>query len=350
MNVDEPTTAERWMQAVPSANFAAPCSALDWEIQRGQIRSILANLLGDFPPPPQGQVATVHKRWAGDGYTVESLELHNGMGDKVPGYLFLPDKISGKVPAILYCHWHGDQYEMGKQELLESNATPVPPGPALARMGYAVLGIDACCFGERNGRGPDGPQVTGAAGELTAAKFHLLTGRSLWGALLHDDLMALDYLCSRSEVDANRIGVTGMSMGSTRSWWLTALDDRLKTAVCVGCMTRHRDLIQDQMLKAHSIYFFVPGLLRHFDSEAVIACAAPRPMLFMTGDSDPGSPLSGIRTIGENVSAIYRLFGREEAFQGIVYPGVGHAYLPEMWERTLAWFERHLKPDECKTT
>ena len=98
--------------------------------------------------------------------------------------------------------------------------------------------------------------------------------------MLRDDLMALDYLASRPEVDARRIGVTGMSMGATRSWWLMALDERIKTGVAVACLTRYQNLIEHEMLKAHGIYYFVPNLLNHFDTEAVVALLAPRPALF----------------------------------------------------------------------
>jgi dienelactone hydrolase len=247
------------------------------------------------------------------------------------------------VPAILYCHWHGGQYDNGKQELLHTKDTPILPGPTFARHGYAVLGIDACCFGERNGEGPDGAAQKGSAGELSAAKFCLWAGRSLWGVMMRDDRMALDYLCSRPEVDAERIGVTGMSMGSTRAWWLMALDERLKAAVCVACMTRYEDLIRHEALKAHGIYYFVPGMLERFDSEAVMALAAPRPMLFMTGDQDGGSPVDGVKALGSKVAEFYRLGNATANFESVIYPGVEHVYLPEMWERNVRWMDAHLK-------
>jgi dienelactone hydrolase len=246
----------------------------------------------------------------------------------------------------LYCHWHGGQYDIGKDEMLGTNATPVAPGPALAEKGYVVLGIDACGFGERNGAGPDGPAQRGSAGEASAAKFHLWAGRTLWGMIVRDDLIALDVLESLPEVDASRIGVTGISMGSTRTWWLMALDDRPRAGVAVACMTRYRELIQNGMLKAHGIYYFVPGMLAHFDSEAVIACAAPRPLLFMTGDQDGGSPASGIRAIGDSVQRVYDAFGAHAGpnFVNRIFEGVGHVYLPEMWGLTLHWLDTHLKP------
>jgi len=170
-------------------------------------------------------------------------------------------------------------------------------------------------------------------------------GRTLWGMIIRDDLMALDYLCARKEVDPARIGVTGISMGSTRAWWIMALDDRPKAAVCVACMTRYQDLIRQGMLKSHGIYYFVPGLLKHFDTEAIIACAAPRPILFMTGDHDGGSPISGVRTIGSIVSRVYSLHGADAAnkFSNDIYPGVAHVYLPAMWDKTMAWMDRWVK-------
>jgi dienelactone hydrolase len=227
--------------------------------------------------------------------------------------------------------------------MLRTNATPVAPGPALARMGFAVLGIDACGFGERNGQGPAGEGEKGGAGELTSSKFSLWAGRTLWGTIVRDDLMALDYLCSRPEVDASRIGVTGISMGSTRSWWLMALDDRPRTAVCVGCMTRYQDLILAGAMKEHGIYYFVPGMLQHFDTEAVIACAAPRPMLFMTGDRDPGSPVAGILELEKRVAPVYSLLGAGDDFVSVVYPDTPHVYLPAEWDRMVAWMNRRLR-------
>jgi fermentation-respiration switch protein FrsA (DUF1100 family) len=125
-----------------------------------------------------------------------------------------------------------------------------------------------------------------------------------------------------------------------------ALDDRPKTGVAVACMTRYRELIQSGMLKAHGIYYFVPGMLQHFDAEAVIACAAPRPMLFMTGDSDAGSPVEGVRSLTNSVAAVYSAVGATSAFSSIIEPNTAHVYLPHMWDRTLEWFQRHLHPSQ----
>jgi dienelactone hydrolase len=347
MQAAEPN-AEAWLAQTKIASPLKVSASLDaWQQQRGEIRTKLNELLGDLPPrPPVSAFQVIAKEDKGT-HTLETIQFDNGAGEMVKGFLFIPKTATAqtKAPAILYCHWHGGQYDIGKNELLGTNATPVAPGPALAEAGYVVLGIDAPCFGERNGQGPDGPQQKGGAGEMTAAKFHLWAGRTLWGMILRDDLTALDYLCSRPEVDAARIGVTGISMGSTRSWWLMALDDRPRAAVCVACMTRYEELIRAGMLKAHGIYYFVPGMLKHFDTEAVIALAAPRPMLFMTGDQDGGSPIEGVKHLGKIVSQVYALLGADslQRFENNIYPGIGHVYLPEMWDKTVKWLDRWVK-------
>jgi dienelactone hydrolase len=337
-------TAQRWLEAADSVPaFDIPPSKAVWQRHRKKVRAQLWELLGRLPPRPKRlSVETLQREDHGD-YALEKFQFNNGAGAIVPGYLLLPKAVSGKAPGILYCHWHGGQYDMGKEELFRTNATPIPAGPALAKRGYVVLAIDAYCFGERNGAGPGGPAEKGGAGEMTASKFNLWLGRTLWGMIVRDDLIALDYLCRRPEVDATRLGVTGISMGSTRAWWAMALDERLRAGVGVCCLTRYQNLIAHEGLKHHGIYYFVPGMLRHFDTEAVVALAAPRPLLFLSGETDAGSPVDGIRVIEEKTWRAYKLYGHSENFQSVIYRGVGHQYTPEMWERMLAWMDRQLK-------
>jgi len=277
---------------------------------------------------------------------LEKFQFDNGAGSTVPGYLLLPKNAPARSPAILYCHWHAGEWDLGKEELFQAKHTPEPPGPAFARRGFVVLAIDATGFGQRNGNGPGGPAEKNGPAEETAAKFNLWAGRSSWGMMLRDDLMALDYLASRPEVDADRIGVTGMSMGATRSWWLMALDERIKTGVAIACLTRYQDLILHGGIHEHGIYYFVPGMLNHFDTEAVVALIAPRAVLFQTGDQDAGSPVDGIRAIGTAVQPVFALYGKGDSFRSLVYPGLGHVYTPEMWAKTLAWMQEHLGSPE----
>ena len=340
----QPTPTPARLAAAPAVPpLTIPKSPAAWEKQRAEIRRTLWTLLGRLPPRPRTPAVAVISREDRGDFTVERFTFDNGAGATVPGVLLLPKGIAGRIPAILYCHWHGGEYTKGKVELFERNHTPEEPGPALVRRGFAVLAIDAYCFGERNGAGPGSDEKNGA-GELTASKFNLWYGRTLWGMIVRDDLMALDYLASRPEVDASRIGVTGISMGATRTWWLMALDDRPRTGVAVACLTRYQNLIQHEGLKGHGIYYYVPGLLEHFDTEAVVACVAPRPLLCMTGDQDSGSPVDGVRTIERLVRPAWQLQGVEANFRSEVYEGIGHEYTPAMWKTTLGWLDEQLKP------
>jgi dipeptidyl aminopeptidase/acylaminoacyl peptidase len=335
--------ASRWLAAAEIAPaFTAPNSKAAWELKRRQIRAQLLTLLGRLPPRPKSPKVNIVFQENREDYRVEKFVFDNEAGAAVPGYILLPKDVSEKKPAILFCHWHGGEYAIGKEELFQARHTPEAPGPRLARKGFIVLGIDAYCFGERNGQGPGGPKEAGSDGEMSASKFNLWVGRTLWGMILRDDLIALDYLVSRPEVDPTRIGVTGISMGATRSWWLMALDERIKTGVAVACLTRYQNLIDHEALKAHGIYYFVPDLLTHFDTEAVVALIAPRPVLFMTGSEDVGSPVDGIRAIESAVRPVYELYDKREDFQSRIYEGLGHVYTPEMWAQTLAWFSAHL--------
>ena len=343
MNASLHAAPPAWLAATPPAPaLKLPATPAAWAGQRAVIRAQLWQLLGHLPPRPAAPTVKTLARETHDGYSLERFQFDNGAGATVPGVLLLPAGASAKVPAILYCHWHGGEYDRGKVELFERAHTPEEPGPALARRGFAVLAIDAYCFGERHGQGP-GSAEKGGAGELTASKYNLWLGRTLWGMILRDDLMALDYLAARPEIDAARIGVTGISMGATRSWWLMALDDRLKAGVAVACLTRYQDLMAEAGFRHHGIYYYVPGMLAHFDTEAVIALAAPRPLLCQNGDQDDGSPIAGIRAIEAKARPAWDLLGAPAAFESVVYPGVGHVYLPEMWQKTCAWFERHLR-------
>ncbi len=334
------TFAQQTQLSVPV--FTTPSTLDAWKQQRKAVRNTLIELMGEVPSRPQvTQVKIVSREDKGE-YTLEKFEFDNGAGALVPGYYLIPNDGKVKHPAIFYCHWHGGNYDLGKQEIFTTHHTPGIPAEALTKAGYVVMAIDAYCFGERSGRGPDGPQQIGSAEEMSTSKYQFWLGRSLWAMMVRDDMMALENLFTRPEVDVTRVAVTGISMGATRAWWLMALDERIKTGVAVGCLTRYQDLIAEQKLKAHGIYYFVPGILNHFDTEAIISLIAPRPILFMTGDQDIGSPVSGIRKIDELVRPVYALYKDEGAFENIIYPNTGHVYTPDMWNKMLQWMKERL--------
>jgi dienelactone hydrolase len=334
------TFSQTGSPAVPE--LITPKNLKMWNQQRKEIREQLITVMGHLPARPAIGARILSREDKGS-YILEKFEFDNGAGATVPGYFLIPNDGRSKHPAIYYCHWHGGNYDLGKEEIFTTHHTPEVPAEALIKHGFAVMAIDAYCFGERSGKGPGGAEEKGGAEELTTSKYHLWFGRSLFSMMIRDDQMALDYLFSRDEIDKARVAATGISMGATRTWWLMALDERIKTGVAVGCLTRYQNLINEQKLRYHGIYYYVPGMLNYFDTEAIVSLIAPRPVLFMTGDEDGGSPVAGIQKIEKAVKQVYALHEKENAFQNIIYPRTGHVYTNDMWSKMLQWMDEQLK-------
>jgi len=321
-----------------------PATAKEWDKRKVKLRKKLWKLLGDMPPLFTPEVTT-HKKESRDGYTLERFTFDNGIGDTVYGYILIPAGHKGRGPAILYNHYHGGKYKQGKQEVLTKAFSELDfaTGEELARKGYIVQCIDAYAFGERRFQGPAGKKEEGGRTESSLFKTFLWEGRTLWGMMVRDDLLALNYLLSRPEVDPKRIAAMGMSMGSTRTWWAAALDERIKVAVSVACLTRYQNLIAHGSVRAHGIYYYVPNMLKErIDTESVIGLIAPRPHLTLTGDKDEGSPADGVQIINAFQRHLCTCYGKQDNFRGVVYPGVGHTYTPQMWRETLSWLKKHL--------
>jgi lysophospholipase L1-like esterase/dienelactone hydrolase len=317
-------------------------SADEWKAKRPEILKTAVQTLGDFPPRPSPQKVRLVARELHNNYTLERVAIDNGMENEIGAILLIPEKAKKPAPAILWLH----SSSPNKAQIVTpySNGGDDPLGEAFVKAGYVVLAPDACWYGERSGTGPGGPLETDRAQQESQLKLNMWMGRTLWGQFVRDDQVALDYLCGRPEVDKTRIGATGMSMGSTRSWWLAAVDDRVAATVGVACLTRYENLIHHGQLRQHGVYYFNYGMLKHFDTEGVIALIAPRPYLALTGDLDAGSPADGIKVIEQKAGAVYKTLGAEERFRSILYKDIGHSYTPEMRKEMLAWFEKWLKP------
>ena len=302
-------------------------------------RKELYGMLGDLPNrnlPVTVKTVAVEPR---DGYVLEKLVLDvcagtadNPDGERIPAYFAKPQG-EGPFPAILFSHSHGGFYQVGKDELLSPAPYMyrVPYAEALTRQGYAVLAIDAWCFGERSGRP-----------EQDTFKEMLWRGQVLFGKMIYDSLKALDYLCAREDVMADRIGALGMSMGSTMSWWLTALDERIKVCADICCMTDYDALIADHGIGRHGFYYYVPGLLKRFTSPEINALIAPRARLATIGKYDGLTPQDGVDRIEAYVSDVYRqLNAPEGSFRVLRYP-VGHRETAEMRQDILDFLAEHL--------
>ena len=108
------------------------------------------------------------------------------------------------------------------------------------------------------------------------------------------------------------------------------MDERVAATVGVACLTRYQNLIAHGGLREHGVYYFVNGLLKHFDVEGVLALIAPRPYLALTGDLDGGSPADGVLELERITAATYAALGASDRFRSVLYPDVGHTYTPAM--------------------
>jgi len=303
----------------------------DVQSQQAQ-RALLYGLLGDLPPRERKTGALLLERRQAPDFDLEYLSLDLNGQEAVPAYFIKPRGAVGRMPAVLFSHSHGGNYAMGKDELLQGNT--YLPEPAYAKefagRGWGALCIDHWLFGERN--------LPGRV-ESSFCKEMLWRGKVPWGLMVYDSLKAVDYLAQRDDVDASRIGALGMSMGSTMSWWLAALDERIAVCVDICCLTDFDALIAQNDVDSHGIYYYVPGLLKHFSAAQINALIAPRPHLALAGDQDNLTPLEGLERIDRTLRDAYAAYGKPQAWR-LIIEHTSHFETPRMRAEALSFLER----------
>jgi dienelactone hydrolase len=163
----------------------------------------------------------------------------------------------------------------------------------------------------------------------------------MWGMMVYDSLRAVDYLVSRPDVDANRLATLGISMGSTMAWWVAALDPRIKVCIDICCLTDYQTLIDSRGLDGHGIYYYVPGLLKHFTAAQINALIAPRPHLSLAGNYDPLTPPAGLDRIKAELQQVYAAEEAPEAWQLRRYD-IGHFETAAMRAEIVAFLQQWL--------
>ena len=318
------------------ANGSSPESpATAFASRQEQRRRELWQLLGDVPwnhKPVPPRLVSKEKH---DGYTVERLVLDLNGIESVPAILLIPDKRQQRAPGLLYMHWHAGMYDLGKEQLLKGVAVQPPYAPVCAEKGIVTLAIDSWCFGERK------HETNGQQGEQDAFKLMLWSGQVLYGMMMFDEFRALDYLASRPEVDGTRLGTLGMSMGATKAWWLAALDPRVKVCMDVCCLTDYEELIRTHGLKEHGIYYYVPSLLKEFQTAEINELIVPRAHLSVNGRQDPLTPPAGVDKIRDHLLPLYREYGNQADCRIELFD-CAHVELPEMRKLILEWMDRYL--------
>ncbi|MGE0376173.1 MAG: dienelactone hydrolase family protein, partial [Planctomycetaceae bacterium] len=260
--------------------------------------------------------------------------------DRVPAMLLVPDGVTATspAPAVAVWHHHAGQYHLGKSEPagLDGNAMH-HTGAALVKEGYVVLCPDALCFEERQ---DVDQKLEGMAYERFEFLRYVVAGKCMAWKNILDMRRAVDYLCERPEVDAERIGCYGHSMGSTHTWLVGPHEPRLKALVGNCCLPTYSAIHDTKIL--HCFPNFVPGWLPYGDTPEMAALIAPRALHLNLGEKDNGSPIEHARTGIGRIERAYAAQGASDRFSYFIEPGTGHVLSDEMWRRTREFFARHL--------
>lgn len=341
-----------------------------FEKYRSAAREKVLDAFAFRPGPVEPRPEIIDRVDLGD-YVREKVLFSTSPSLRVPAYVLVPKGLSKPAPAIVDLHSHGGMFLFGKEKVVDlggnhpamtqyhdRNYEGRPTATFWARHGYVVITIDALMFGERRLVMPDAATYGWDRSryslddvkllndkcrmkEPTIVRGLTLAGLTWPGIVTWDDMRTIDYLVTRPEVDAARIGCVGVSMGGHRSLFLAGLDDRIAAACVTGFMSTVRPMIRAH-LETHSFVHFVPHLHRSLDLPDVVALRAPKPLLVQQCSQDRLFPLEGMRASVDKIAAIYAKARAANQFTGRFYD-VPHCFNLAMQNETLAFFDRHLK-------
>lgn len=325
-------TAEITFPQLTRWNYSSPEK---WKAETAKRRKQLREMLGIEPLPERTDLkATVTRRLSAHGVNVENVHFQSSPGLYVTGNLYLPEKVEGKLPAVLYVCGHGrvtiDGVSYGNKVHYQHH------GAWFARHGYACLMIDTIQLGEIEG------------------VHHGTYRHNMWwwlnrgytpaGVEAWNCIRALDYLQSRKEVDGDRIAVTGRSGGGAYSWWIAAIDERIKAAVPVAGITDLHNHVVDGCVEGHCDCMYMVNTYR-WDYPAVAALVAPRPLLLSNSDRDRIFPLDGVVRTFSQLRAVWNNVG-EPGDLGLNITSGPHSDTQQLRTSAFHWINHHLKDDD----
>ena len=307
----------------------------DWTKQKERNRQRLLEMLGLDPFPERSPlIATQTGQIERDGVIAERIHFQSMPGLYVTGNLYRPVKQEGPLPAILYVCGHGrvrvDGVSLGNKTHYQHH------GGWFAKNGYVCLTIDTIQLGE----------IEGIHHGTYREKMWWWNNRGYTpaGVEAWNCVRSIDYLQTRPEVDAARIGVTGRSGGGAYSWWAAAIDERVKVAVPVAGITSLHNHVVDGCVEGHCDCMYMVNTYR-WDYPMVAALVAPRPLLISNSDKDRIFPLDGVVDVHRQVKQIYDLYDASENL-GLQITEGPHKDTQELRVHAFRWFNRFLRSDD----
>jgi len=302
---------------------------------RNERRRQLRDMLGIDPLPERTPLHAVttgaldHPQ-----FTVEKVQFQSSPGLYVTGNLYVPKNLSGKVPAILYVCGHSLQKKDGIS--FGNKAGYQHHGAWFARNGYVCLTIDTLQLGE----------IEGIHHGLYRENrwWWLARGYTPAGVEAWNCIRALDYLETRPEVDAKKIGVTGRSGGGAYSWWIAGVDDRIQAAVPVAGITSLQNHVVDGCVTGHCDCMFQVNTYR-WDYSMIPGLFAPKPLLISNTDKDKIFPLDGVVDVYMKTRGVYAALKAEPKL-GLQITEGPHKDTQELHIHAFVWMNRFLKGQE----
>ncbi len=332
----------RWMDDIAQKQLAKRTETVakiqtkeDAVKRQAFVRAKVLELIGGIPDysGPLRAVTTGHVNQP--GFVIDKILFESLPGLFVTANLYRPDK-PGRFPAVLLPLGH---WEYGKP------AVQVIAGN-LALKGFVVLTYDPIGQGERQ-QAYDRRIEASLLGGSTEQHFQagakdILIGRSFARDRIFDGVRALDYLVTRSDVDKDRIGVTGCSGGGTLSTYIAALDPRVKVAAPTCYITSFRDLFRGAVGDSEQS---IPGFISSgLDQADYVESFAPKPWLIGLTEED-FFPIAGSKMAYEEARGWYKMFGAEDRLKWVVGPG-GHGTPVVVREAIYDWMIRWLNNGE----
>ncbi len=241
----------------------------------------LLDLLGSFPEKVRLEPVILESVDCGL-FIREKVEYSVEKNERVKAYILIPKSITEKTASIFCHHQHAGNFELGKSEVVGIEGDPNQAyAKELAEQGYITFAPDAIAFEERNW------SKTSGKAEYFEMTSRLIIGKTLLAKVLHDASVGIDYLCSRKEVDANRIGFIGHSYGGRMAIWTPVFDERIRVSVSnCGCINYKDSMTHNTGIQAE---FCVPNILNWGDIEDIVKLVEPSALLISATDNDKWS-------------------------------------------------------------
>ncbi|MEW4487773.1 acetylxylan esterase [Thalassoglobus sp. JC818] len=279
------------------------------------VESVRAKIRESFGPEPErtplnAQVTGVLER---DGYRVEKIIFESRPNFPVTANLYLPTNVTGKIPGVVGTCGHSSN---GKaSEAYQSFSQ------GLARLGMACLIYDPIGQGERSQYVDENLKSSvrlGVGQHLHAGNQQFLVGEFLGSWRAWDGIRALDYLLSREEIDAERVGVTGNSGGGTMTTWLCGVESRWTMAAPSCFVTSFLNNLENE-LPADTEQCPPKALALRLDHEDFLVAMAPKPVTILAKERDYFD-VRGAEAAAERLTKIYSQLGAGENIRLFVGP------------------------------